>query len=45
MTFFTARPIRDPLGAVLRFLEAAGFRFGALAVFLFVGRAVGFFGA
>jgi hypothetical protein len=34
----------NPFGAALRFLEAAGFRFGALAVFLFGGRAFAFFG-
>jgi hypothetical protein len=43
MTFFTALPIRDPFGAALRFLEAAGFRFGALAAFLLGGRAFAFF--
>jgi len=44
MTFFTALPIRDPFGAALRFLEAAGFRFGALGAFLLGARAGAFFG-
>ncbi len=44
MTFFTALPIRDPFGAARLFLDAAGFRFGALGVFLLGARAGAFFG-
>jgi len=44
MTFLTALVILDPFGAARRFLDVAGFRFGALAVFLFGGRAFAFFG-